>query len=220
MPLVGDKFIGTSGNDRGSSRERDPRCIGTGGGENGGMREVMLDHQRRYPEWRVEDLYKLVHQAAMGSEHAVIDEERARAWLVRELREMGPGPSEPLVDPIAADGSIVRVHLRPYVGRGLDPEDLLAAFVRTAREVRGSTARIEEALAVATQLACEKAIPFGENDIACLLARIRAARFPAVHHSAQFVALYRPAYRVVASDVLSDHSGLSRPGASGDERSP
>ena len=32
---------------------------------------IALDHCSRYPGLQVEDLYKLVHQAALGSEHAV-----------------------------------------------------------------------------------------------------------------------------------------------------
>lgn len=45
---------------------------------------IALEHCSRYPGLQVEDLYKLVHQAALGSEHAVKDIEVARQWLMRE----------------------------------------------------------------------------------------------------------------------------------------
>jgi hypothetical protein len=166
------------------------------------MRAILIDQARRYPRWALEDLYKLAHQAAMGSEHAVTDEARAREWLVREFADLGSGPDEPLLDPISADGLIVRVHLRPFVRLTLDPELLLAVFVRTAREFRGSTERIEESFSEAARLAREGLLAFGVADVRSLAARMKAAGFPAVRHSAVFRAEYHPAYRVVACAFL------------------
>jgi hypothetical protein len=166
------------------------------------MRATLLDHAARYPKWEAADIYKLTHQAAMGSEHAVSDERAARAWLLRELREMGPGPDEPLIDPISADGSIVRVHLRPFAWMGLDAEMLLAAFLRTAREFRGSAPLLERGLADAAQLAGEGLIALDPTEVGLLAGRMRASGFPAVHHSDIYVVEYRPAYRVVARATL------------------
>jgi hypothetical protein len=166
------------------------------------MRDILIDHARRHPCWALEDLYKLVHQGAMGSEHAVIDEARAREWLARELKDLESGPEEPLLDPISSDGLIVRVHLRPLVRLSLDPGLLLAAFVRTAREFRGSTERIEESFAEAAGLARDELLAFDEADVNGFFARMKVAGFPAVHHSAAFEAAYRPAYRVVARAFL------------------
>jgi hypothetical protein len=176
------------------------------------MRDILLQHAERYPLWDIADLYKLVHQGAMGNEHAVADETAARAWLLRELETMrsspeghcpvGHCPSEPLLDSISADGSIVRVHLRPYVRLGLDAETLLGAFLHTAREFRGSTESIEVGFAEAAGLARDGLLAFGVADVRSLLARMRAAGFPAIHHSAVFEAAYHPAYRVVARAFL------------------
>ncbi len=166
------------------------------------MRAVLVSHVARHPLWGVEDVYKLLHQAALGSEHAVSDERAARAWLLRELREMGPGPDEPLIDPISPDGSIVRVHLRPFASMGLDAEMLLAAFLRTAREFRGSTLFLEGGLADAAQLAGERLIDVDPTEVELLATRMKTSGYPAVHHSAACVAAYRPAYRVVAAQFL------------------
>jgi hypothetical protein len=167
------------------------------------MRDILVDHARRYPQWQPEDLYKLVHQAALGSEHAVDDEARARAWLVREMAEMGTGPDEPLLDPISPGGAIVRVHLRPYVRLGFDPDSLLEAFVRTALEFRGLPERIAAGLTEAARLAHDGRLAFPEDDLVRLLGRVQAAGLPAVHHTTAFTSHYRPAYRVVAREFLA-----------------
>jgi hypothetical protein len=168
------------------------------------MRDILIEHAERYPGWQMGDVYKLVHQGALGSEHAVTDEAYARARLTQEIGEMGPGPKEPLVDVVVPDGAVVRVHLRPYVRLGLDPESLLQAFVRTAREFRGSPERLEAGLAEAAQLVREGRLGFQEADVVAFGERMRRSGFPAIHHSDEYVALYRPAYRVVAQASMSE----------------
>jgi len=166
------------------------------------LRRVLLSHSRRYPLWKVEDLYKLIHQAAMGSEHAVSDEAGAREWLREEIRNLGPGPEEPLVDLISPGGEVARVHLRPFVRTRRKLEVLLHAFLRTASEFSGSMDRLEAFGRQADEIAAEGALSFNEQEVKAYLEKMKEKSFPAVHHSAVFAIEYRPAYRVVASAFL------------------
>jgi hypothetical protein len=84
----------------------------------------------RYPAIQIQDVYKLIHQAALGSEHAISNLDGARKWMERELAEMGAGSDEPVIDPISTDHQIVRIHVRPFVAQGGNPETLLDAFIR------------------------------------------------------------------------------------------
>jgi hypothetical protein len=163
---------------------------------------ILFDHNRRYPLWTVKDLYKLVHQAALGSEHALSDEARVRRWLSEELARLGPGPGDPLIDPISPDGRIVRVHLRPFKTLHLDPEALLSAFIRTAREFPPSPSRLGEYSAAAARLATEGELPFDTSQVSTFFAEMQAASYPAAHHSPAYVAAYHPAYRVIARELL------------------
>jgi hypothetical protein len=167
------------------------------------MRRILTDHAIRYPSWSVEDLYKLIHQSAMGSEHALDDEVKVREWLLRELQEMGRGPEEPLLDPISPDGVILRVHLRPFARHGLECELLLDAFVRTAMQFRGSQKLVDEYRDLAVELALQGALTISARDVIHFFERMKANAFPAIHHSRLFESRYRPAYRVVASPYLS-----------------
>lgn len=165
--------------------------------------QILADHFRRYPRLQIVDLYKLLHQASMGSEHAVSDQAGVRAWLERELATMGPGPEDPLIEPISPGGEVVRVHLRPYMEAGHDPQLLLAAFLRTAQEFRGSTARLQSYWAVAEEMAAAGRVPLPPERLAEFLPPIAHQGFPAVHHSTVYAKLYRPAYRVVARAFLA-----------------
>jgi len=169
-----------------------------------------MDHNRRYPRWGVEDVYKLLHQAAMGSEHAAPEEALARAWLERELSQMGPGPAESVVDPISSDGAVVRVHLRPFVAEGHDPRRLLSAFLRTAREHTASVASLESSCQLAVLAAAGGTMPFTAGALRAFLQVMASRGFPPVHHSATYQADYRPAYRVVSQRYLRAEIPLLR----------
>jgi hypothetical protein len=108
------------------------------------IEKVLKDHLSRYPALQIQDLYKLLHQAALGSEHAISSREAVERWMTRELAEMREGIGEPLIDPISHNGEIVRIHLRPYVSTGHDPMLLLDAFIRTANEHHGDTQFLEQ----------------------------------------------------------------------------
>ncbi len=164
--------------------------------------QILKEHARRYPRWRAEDLYKLIHQAAMGSEHAIQNEENVARYLQNELNDLPEGPSEPLVDPISGDGQILRVHLRPFIKRDLDPQILLHAFIQTAKEFHGEKTHLDEYAQAGIELIGQSKFSFTENDFQQLFAKMKAKNYPALHHSAPYKKHYSPAYRVIARQFL------------------
>jgi hypothetical protein len=153
---------------------------------------ILQSHLNRYPKLQIQDLYKLLHQAALGSEHAISSPDSARNWLIREMTKMGDGPAEPLIDPISPDGEIVRIHLRSFASTQRDPELLLEAFIRTANEYRGNVHTFEEYW----QEAYKTSI-FNLKEMDNFFRSMKVKNYPAVHHSSVYEKLYRPAYRVV-----------------------
>jgi len=166
------------------------------------LKQLLALHVARYPLMQVQDVYKLLHQAALGSEHAVHDVTAARDWLEREVKNLPKGPDEPLTDIIAPDRLILRVHLRPYVRTGGDLEALHAAFVRTANEFRGSKEKLKQYGASTAQLAAEGWLPFSRREVEVFFAKIEKQGFPAMQHSEIYRQAYMPAYRVVAREYL------------------
>jgi hypothetical protein len=162
------------------------------------FQQIVIEHARRYPWWVATDLYKLIYQAAMGSMHAVPEREEARSRLEQEIASLGEGPAEPLLDPIAPRGVIVRVHLRTLLKKGLPPEDLLTAFLTTANEFRGEEKALKTYLSQAVELAEHGLIHIRLRDLTRYLGLMSSAGYPPVHHSEEFNRAYHPAYRVVA----------------------
>lgn len=166
------------------------------------FRRILLEHHERYPRWGVEDVYKLIHQAAMGSEHAVKNTLAVHDWMERELATMGEGPKEPLMDPICPDGSIVRIHLRPYIARGGSAFALVEAFIATANNFKGSMKDMDIYWASARQMAVDGDLPFDPEKMDKFVSKAHKANFEAHEHSAVYEKLYRPAYRIIWKELL------------------
>jgi hypothetical protein len=166
------------------------------------VRSLIARQLAHFPAMEPQDVYKLLYQATMGSRHAGLDSVMAAQWLDRELRDLRAGPDEPVLDTISTDGRMVRVNLRPYLAAGGDRGALLRAFVRTAREFHGSTTALRRQLDCVERLARAGGLPLAADSLRRLSARLRAAGYPAVEHSAAYEAAYRPAYRVVLGAFL------------------
>ena len=168
--------------------------------EPGDFRTVLAAHAVRYPAWQLPDAYKLLHQATLGSEHAIRDPDAPRAWLTRELATLGAGPDEPIADTL---GRFVRIHLRPFVARGGDTRALLDAFIQTAN-APPDPADLACALRALEAMAGDGALPWPGIVVREYVAARRDEGFPAVHHSDAFRAAYAPAYRVVGRGMVGE----------------
>lgn len=170
--------------------------------EASAFRLILAQHAARYPGFQVQDLYKLVYQGALGSEHAVADASQAREWLEREVDGLTDGPQEPVIEPISADWQVVRVNLRPYVADGGDLKALLEGFIRTAQEYKGTVAQLRRYWCYSEQMAEEGALGLAVNALKSFFDEMQAREFPTVHHSQEYKRAYRPAYRVVVREFL------------------
>lgn len=179
-----------------------PPAGARGGDENRSFQEVVKVHLERHPLMEIEDLYKLVFQAAMGSEHAVPDPEAARQWLERELSNLPGGAPEPLTEPLSPDGALVRVNLRPYLEQGSELDSLLDAFVATATQFDGSEERLRSYWSDVEAMVAKGELSVGLDRLRQFFSEMEGQDFPAVHHSPQYRDTYRPAYRVVLIELL------------------
>jgi hypothetical protein len=164
--------------------------------------QLLGQHLQRYPKMELADIYKLLHQAAMGPGHAVHDAAAARALLVTEAARLAPGPADPMLDVISPDGRLARIHLRSYLAAGHDLARLADAFIATAGTVAGSQDKLAKFCGCLGDLADAGGIPFPREQVAAFFDPIVAQGYPIIRHSEPYRAAYRPAYRVVAIDLL------------------
>ena len=164
--------------------------------------QLLSSHLARYPAMQLDDIYKLLHQAALGPGHAVDNPAAARKRLDQEWIALGEAPAEPLQDIISPDGRLGRVHLRSYLAAGGNPDALHRAFVETANNYPASPDKLAKFCGCLGDLAATGGIPFAREEVLSYFGKVARDGYPVVHHSEAFRSAYRPAYRVVAVDLL------------------
>lgn len=155
-------------------------------------------HLRRYPQSHFHDVYKLLHQAALGPGHLISNKKKALEWIERDLDSAGPETPAPLAESIHPEGAMVRLHLHPYAAHGGDLRALRDAFARAAEQPASGA----DALAHWWDVFCRWAAEvcddrFDVRELRLFGEAYRRQQWPAVHHSRAYEAAYRPAYRVL-----------------------
>jgi len=188
-----------------------------------GFRPVLAHELMERQIGRPADLYKFLFQGVMGPAHAVVSEQMARDWLHREWQEIADQEATnagscafPLCVPLRPDSQLVRIHLEPLVDRmvadlppaeheaGLEAtwQGLATAFSHTATTWSGDP---QVLAGLWERFQADRTLWQGRLDPVELDAfsrEVRQAGWPAVHHSQEYRARWRPHYRVVARDQL------------------
>jgi len=168
------------------------------------IKAVLINEIKLHPEMEVQDLYKFIHQASFGSEHAVKDTSAVRAWMENELKTMDMDIKDELITILSPDSAIIRVNLRPYIKKSYSPEKLLEAFIKTANTYKGSKDTFMLYRKKARELAAEGMFNFSAEQMDKFFNELLAKGLPAVHHSEIYERLYKPAYRVVERKYVDE----------------
>lgn len=163
---------------------------------------LIEQHLERYEKLAISDIYKLLHQVALGSSHATDSKENIHALLEKEVSMLEDGPNEPLVDPISPDGKLARIHLRPYIASNYSLSALSNAFHKTANEHQGSTDKLEKFCDCFVELSATGYPQLSYRDIAAFIKKVKIDAYPTVRHSETFRLAHQPAYRIIHLDFL------------------
>jgi hypothetical protein len=173
---------------------------------NFGLEEWMnlIDwHVQMRPAMTARDVYKLIFQGIRGAEHIMPSPEIFTAVLRQELDSLQPSYDEPICELIRPNNELSRINLRAYFSRSQDINWLVDVCLRTGRRRWGSQQDLFE-----IWQAFQFSVRWGyfptitEEDVNSLDAWIKKYDFPAAHHSSIYEVNYRPAYRLVANELL------------------
>ncbi|MDD2955429.1 MAG: shikimate kinase [Oscillospiraceae bacterium] len=160
------------------------------------MKEILLEHFRRYPHMQAQDIFKLLHQSEYGGGHLVRDSASALQRLRAEC-EASPPDAKNRFEEIGS--GLCRLYLAREMA--LSPETVNAAFVADANTPRGCAQGMEEKFRQVLELCRAGSAAVSEKELLPAWERYRLAGFPAVSHSEEYRRRYRPSYRVMSLDM-------------------
>ncbi len=166
------------------------------------IEQAVLRHLSLYPEARLQDIYKAFFQAEFGAEHIVSDTTSAGLYLDYELTV--PDTVSVLYEPIGADSSFFRVHLKCVQKGYISRDELFHAFLEGVHEVtiphmeewKEKWGHIESIIRN-----MGLALPDYDTDRQKIDSVLAGGQY-AVHHSEVFTETYHPHYRIIRKDIF------------------
>jgi hypothetical protein len=163
---------------------------------------LVNEHLKERPESRIPDVYKLLYQSCMGPGHAMTNCANASTWLMQEWESVRAGEHDKLFENIAIFHPLYRINLGAAKIKGIRPDEIVDAFVSCCNEFPKNPDLFRSIWYVVSEN-----IRSGNNvipDAASLEdfnSLVKEKKYPAVHHSEEYVKAYRPAYRLVGSEI-------------------
>lgn len=157
----------------------------------------LLEQLSKHPAMQAQDLVKLCYHAACGADHLLSDIDAAYAYFKSEYEGTTAKDGE-LYEPVSDD--FARVNIAQWKERGLKADWLFSLFrLSVAEDERGQEKLLENLKAV------ERILPqigVSKSTWDAYVKDYVNRGMPAVHHSEEYRAAERPAYRLVRRSLL------------------
>lgn len=151
----------------------------------------------RFPGAAVQDLYKVITQGVNGPAHLASDGACMEAELQREWDALTP-TNAPLWMPIAINGDWAWLDLRAWKHQGGALNRVRRALWRSIHAPRDNAMSISQAWHRVVAAVHAGALPCDRAAVDAYSAWLAEHEYPVVHHTAQFIERYQPAYRVLS----------------------
>ena len=136
------------------------------------LEQILREHAKRYPLMQPCDAVKLIYQNEFGGGHLIGDEQACLNYLRLE-----------------------------YADLEKDLEQLGKNFIDSAAKHKGTMDSFLNKLEVLRKLTAEGVFAFDTNALTSYLFEYKADGYPAVSHDEIYRTTYKPAYRIVLSEM-------------------
>ena len=165
--------------------------------------ELLKLHLGWYPLMEPRDVYKLLYQGVMGSEHLLASQLEFIRYLRSEFEPLKTDPGQILFEPIRTDGKLFRVNLRSYKSRWLGLDSLFSPLIETAQLITGTQGELRMVWQDFIQLCTNgQFVNFKLDTLQQFSCWLEQIEFSAVHHSEVYEHNYQPAYRLISARFI------------------
>ncbi len=164
------------------------------------LRQAVEQLMNEYPASTLQDIYKAFYQEHFGAEHMIADTAAVRDYLSYELDHCHDQTITLYYEPIGVNGDYMRVYLNAVKDGIITPEQLLWAFLDSAKPAQHSATGWTTKWQAIVEVIDEIIPGFGQEDRELLSQA--SQRNQAVHHSGAYNAAYHPHYRIVKREIF------------------
>jgi hypothetical protein len=167
--------------------------------------DLIRQHLDWYPRLQLPDIYKLLYQGVMGSEHMVATQQEFGRRLEIEFENQPSDVTHPVLEVIRPDHTLFRLNLRPYKAQHTTIQPLIPAMLATTKLVTGT---LDELRAVWSDFVIncqqEKMASFSPSQLDEFTGWLEQQGYSALHHSEVYTKEYQPAYRLISSKFTAE----------------
>ena len=159
----------------------------------------------KYPESRLQDIYKNFYQDCFGTGHAISDTAMVLNYLLNEIENTTSTSSTVRIDTLGWRHHFVRIPIDMVRQGKISAEDLTKVFVVSASKINPKdTANWKNEWQIISRIIEEKNLPVKnfKEDKLLIDSVLKTNPNAAMHHSAAYNEQYNPHYRVVEKTVF------------------
>jgi hypothetical protein len=165
---------------------------------------LIRQHLSWYPLMELSDVYKLLYQGVMGSEHMMATQQEFSRRLKAEFEIQPPGDAHLVLELIHPGHILFRLNLRPYKVKHSSIEPLIPAMLATTKLVVSTLDDLRSVWLDFTNSSKRGDITnFTSSQLDEFSGRLKQQDYPPLHHSEAYAREYQPAYRLIASEFLA-----------------
>ncbi len=170
------------------------------------FRDLILFHRDSYPLSEPRDFYKLIYQGVFGVGHII--SEKAKDYLVEEANRVNLKDylDRELVEPVAPDGKMVRIYLRPFMRAHLSLDQLFNVMIKSAK-MQGDQELFKTYWGSFLEMVDSGDLSFDPVKMKALKENMERHGIKPRHHTEPYRDAYYPAYRVVWKQYFVEEFG-------------
>jgi len=146
------------------------------------------------------DLYKLIYQGTLGPAHLGTDYQTIRAYLNQEMADIEPKKGK-MVESISGDQKYLRINLYAFKEAGGNSDSLAKLVYRSCQKELDGYQKLKKRMRLAGKVLQNYPRQYDYQDYQEYLEKIAKNQYPVPHHSETYIKEYKPAYRVISSEI-------------------
>lgn len=164
------------------------------------LKEIILEHIKKYPEAELQDILKMLYQNEFGPKHLVENEIECFKSLSNEINNINYDENKELFEDIG-EGAL-RLNLKA-IPVGTDLNYINKIIVNSANEFCGTNEKLVVKFGLLVVMAQNNEIPFDIQKVRDETNAFAKNGFKPISHSEVYKQIYSPSYRVISKKYRS-----------------